>query len=58
MDRGVWWATVHGVAKSKLQLSTYVYIYIHLYIDTHIHTYIHGILLRHKNNFCHLQQHG
>ena len=21
MDRGVWWATVHGVAKSQLQLS-------------------------------------
>ena len=22
MDRGVWWATVHGVAKSRTQLST------------------------------------
>ena len=22
MDRGAWWATVHGVAKSKTQLST------------------------------------
>ena len=24
MDRGTWWATVHGVAKSKTQLSTQV----------------------------------
>ena len=23
MDRGAWWATVHGVAKSYLQLSGY-----------------------------------
>ena len=22
MDRGAWWATVHGVAKSKIPLST------------------------------------
>ena len=22
MDRGTWWATVHGVAKSRTQLST------------------------------------
>ena len=25
MDRGVWQATVHGVAKSQTQLSVYVY---------------------------------
>ena len=24
MDRGTWWATVHGVAKSWTQLSTHV----------------------------------
>ena len=23
MDRGAWWATVHGVAKSRTQLSTH-----------------------------------
>ena len=23
MDRGAWWATVHGVAKSQTQLSTH-----------------------------------
>ena len=22
MDRGAWWATVHGVTKSRMQLST------------------------------------
>ena len=25
MDRGVWWATVHGVAKSQTQLSTHTH---------------------------------
>ena len=24
MDRGAWWATVHGVAKSQTRLSTHV----------------------------------
>ena len=23
MDRGTWWATVHGVTKSRIQLSDY-----------------------------------
>ena len=27
MDRGAWWATVHGVAKSWTQLSTYTHVY-------------------------------
>ena len=25
-DRGAWWATVHGVAKSQTQLSTFTYL--------------------------------
>ena len=25
MDRGAWWATVHGVAKSQTQLSDYYF---------------------------------
>ena len=25
MDRGVWWATVHGVAKSQTQLSYFTH---------------------------------
>ena len=24
MDRGVWWAAVHGVAKSQIQLSDFI----------------------------------
>ena len=31
MDRGVWWAIVHGVTKSWIQLSTHTHIYIHSY---------------------------
>ena len=27
MDRGAWWATVHGVAESQTQLSTQIYIW-------------------------------
>ena len=30
MDRGVWWATVHGVAKSQIWLSTCVHTHTHL----------------------------
>ena len=25
MDRGAWWATIHGAVKSQIQLSTYTY---------------------------------
>ena len=25
MDRGIWWATVHGVAKSRTRLSDFTY---------------------------------
>ena len=41
MDRGVWWATVHGVAKSQTQqkqLRTHTYAYIYIYISKYIHT--------------------
>ena len=33
MDRGAWWATVHGVAKSQTQLS------VHTHTHTHTHTH-------------------
>ena len=29
MDRGVWWATVHGIAKSWTRLSTHTYTHTH-----------------------------
>ena len=35
MDRGAWWATVHGVAKSWTRLSTRVH--------THTHTHTHSM---------------
>ena len=38
MDRGAWWATVHGVAKSQTWLSNWAYTYM---IDRYIHTQIH-----------------
>ena len=27
MDRGAWWATVHGVAKSRTRLSDFTFLY-------------------------------
>ena len=27
MDRGAWWAAVHGVAKSRTQLSTFTFMH-------------------------------
>ena len=38
MDRGAWWATVHGVLRVRHDLATkspYIYIYIYIYIYTH-----------------------
>ena len=32
MDRGAWWATVHGVAKGRTRLSDQAHSYSHLYI--------------------------
>ena len=32
MDRGAWWATVHGVAKSQTRLSTHMNIHTYVYM--------------------------
>ena len=41
VDKGAWWATVYGVAKSQTQLST------HTCVHTHTHTHnVPGILWR------------
>ena len=37
MDRGAWWATVHGVTKSWTQLGMCVCTHTHTHIHTHIH---------------------
>ena len=29
MDRGAWWATVHGVAKSRTRLSDFTFFHLH-----------------------------
>ena len=40
MDRGAWWATVYGVAKSWTRLiNTHTKTYIYIYIHTHTHLY-------------------
>ena len=38
MDRGAWWATVHGVAESDMTEHV-IYGWIHTHIYTHTHTY-------------------
>ena len=35
MDRGVWWVTVHGVAKSQTQLSTHGRTHARAHMHTH-----------------------
>ena len=37
MDRGAWWATVHGVTKSWIQLSDFHYIFTYSCIYRHKH---------------------
>ena len=32
MDRGAWWAAVHGVEKSQVHLSTHTFIYIFIFM--------------------------
>ena len=39
MDRGAWWATVHGSTEGRRPLST------HAYTHTHIHTHTRGLTL-------------
>ena len=34
MDKGAWWATVHGVAKSQVQLSDWAHLYTHLSLSS------------------------
>ena len=36
MDRGAWWATVHGVAKSQTQLSDFTLTFCWNYIEIHV----------------------
>ena len=50
MDRGVWQAIVHGVAKSQTRLSMHTsssYIYKCIYIHTYIYIYIYNYTYTH-----------
>ena len=39
MDRGTWWAIVHGVTKSQTQLSnTYMCVFVCVCVYVHMHT--------------------
>ena len=45
-DRGAWWATVHGVTKSQMQLS------VHACTHTHTHTHTQQVIRDfHLHNF-------
>ena len=56
MDRGAWWATIHGVAKSQTKLSNDVCMHVcthmcaraHTHTHTHTHTTITPIFLETK----------
>ena len=39
MNRGAWWTTVHGVAKSRTRLSNWVRTHTHTHIHIHTHIY-------------------
>ena len=51
MDRGAWWATIHGVAKSQTKLSNDVCMHVCTHMcartPTHTHTHTHN----HYSNF-------
>ena len=47
MDRGVWWATVHGVSKGQTRLSVHMHARVHT--DIHTQTQTH-------TNCCHLAE--
>ena len=36
MDRGAWWATVHGVAKSQTRLSDFYTFHVPLLLDSFV----------------------
>ena len=40
MDRGAWWATVHGVTKSLTWLSNCMHMHTHARVHTHKHTHL------------------
>ena len=47
MDRGAWWATVHGVAKSQTRLSDFTYLltYLQVILDQETPGLDHGLVV-------------
>ena len=45
-DRGAWWAIVHSVLKSQIQLSVHTHTHAHTRTRTHAHTHAHTRTLR------------
>ena len=58
MDRGAWWATVHGVAKSRTRLSDFTFFHYSYYYSNkeHVHVityyYIKSCLVYFGPKFC------
>ena len=48
MDRGAWWATVHGVTKSWTQLSMHTRTHAHTHTHTRTHTHTHAHTHTHR----------
>ena len=44
MDRGAWWVTVHGVAKTWTQPSGHMHMHMHARTHTHTHTHTHTLV--------------
>ena len=44
MDRGAWWATVHGITKCWTWLSVHAYVYMHTHTHSCIYLFIQQIL--------------
>ena len=61
MDRGAWWATVHGVAESDMteRLSlTHSGPDTHIYIYTDTHTYVYLSMYTHTHTHTHTHTPG
>ena len=54
MGRGAWWTTVHGVSKSRTQLSDW-HFYFHVYTHSHVYMYT---FQKMKVNKIHLWAHS
>ena len=55
MDRGAWWATVHGVTKNRPQQSTYIWASTYGLAEVKLYVYSLSILfvfVRYRSSIC------